>query len=130
MKPPLSSLDPLLHGLISSYLLNLAISIRINLYQKKIENVTYPLEVMAADYYEDDELICKEVTLKDICDKIIHADTVYKPVMPNGLLENDVRITFQLRGVNRKKAWTLNICLEILTVNILALLDEIESRNK
>ncbi len=127
---PSDQTKSVLHSLLSSSLLNLAVSIRVNLYQGLIENKTIPLEAMAADYYEDSELITKSVTIKDVCDKIIHADTVKKPVFPEGLLAHDVILTFQLKGMCRKKTWTLNLCLELFTEGVLILLDEIENSMK
>lgn len=115
-----------LHSMLSSSLLNLAVSIRVNLYQGSIGNRSIPLETMAADFYEDNELITKSVTIKDVCDKIIHAESVTKSAFPKGLLPQDTKNTFQLKGANRKKAWTLNLCLELFVESILMLLDEIE----
>jgi hypothetical protein len=128
-KDPSDNTKSVLHSMLSSSLLNLAVSIRVNLYQKAIDNRLIPLETMAADYYEDDKLISKAVKLKDVCDKIIHADTVTKPIVPGGLLESDVKISFQLKGTNRKKNWTLNLCLDLFAESVLAILDEIE-KNK
>lgn len=115
-----------LQNLLSSSLLHLAVSIRINLYQDIIENRPIPLETMAADYYEDDKLIVRCVSIKDVCDKIIHADTVTKPIFKNFPLEKDEKLTFQLKGSNRDKLWTLNLCLELFTEIILKIVDEIE----
>jgi hypothetical protein len=115
-----------LHSLLSSSLLHLAISIRINLYQGAIKNSKEPLDIITADYYEDLELISQQTTIKDICDKIIHADTVTKPIVPKGLLEPEVKIAFQFKGTNRKEAWTLNLCLDLFTERVLSILDEME----
>ncbi|WP_146742503.1 hypothetical protein [Onishia taeanensis] len=116
----------ILHSLLSSHLLRLAVAIRINLYQESIENITIPVETMVAGYYEDHELIVKPVTIKDICDKIIHADSVTKPIFPKNLLDSDVKISFQLKGTNRKRAWTLNLSLELFAETVLKLLDRID----
>ena len=115
-----------LKSLLSSSLLHLAVSIRINLYQDIIENRPIPLETMAADYYEDEKLIVRCVSIKDVCDKIIHADTVTKPIFKHFPLEKDEKISFQLKGSSRDKLWTLNLCLELFTEIILKLVDEIE----
>jgi hypothetical protein len=115
-----------LQNLLSSSLLHLAVSVRINLYQGIIENRPIPLETMAADYYEDDKLIVRCVSIKDVCDKIIHADTVTKPIFKKFPLEKDEKITFQLKGSNREKLWTLNLCLELFTEIVLKMVDEIE----
>ena len=68
--------------------------------------------------------------MKQVCDKIIHADTVAKPVLPEGLWKGDSKIAIQFKGVEfGKKEWTLNIVLERFTEDVLNLLDEIESKN-
>lgn len=85
-----------------------------------------PLETMAVDYYEDEKLILRCVSLKDVCDKIIHANTVTKPIFKNFSLEKDEKISFQLKGSSRDKLWALNLCLELYTEIILKLVDEIE----
>ena len=128
-KKPSDRTRSVLHSMLSTALLNLAVSIRVNLYQGAIENPLIPLDTMAADYYEDDELISKSITIKDVCDKIIHADTVTKSIFPKGLLYKDAKITFQLKGTNRKKAWTLNLCLELFAELILMVLDKIEGNH-
>lgn len=61
-----------------------------------------------------------------LCDKIILADTVAKPIFKNFPLEKDEKITFQLKGSNRVKLWTLNLCLELFTAIVLKMGDEIE----
>lgn len=125
---PSEQTKSVLHNLLSSTLLNLAVSIRVNLYQGAIENRLIPLDTLAASYYEDDELICKSVRIKDVCDKIIHADTVTKPIVPVGFMYGDNRIAFQLKGKHGKKAWTLDLCLELFSEAVLILLDEIEAK--
>jgi hypothetical protein len=55
-RKPSNKTKSVLHGMLSSALLNLAISIRINLYQNKIKNQSSPLNTLAASYYEDDEI--------------------------------------------------------------------------
>ncbi len=119
-----------LQSLLSSSLLHLAVSIRINLYQDIIDNHSIPLETMAADYYEDDKLIVTSVSIKDVCDKIIHADSVSKPIYKNFPIEKDEKISFQLKGTHRKTLWTLNLCLELFTEFILRIVDEIEFNSK
>ncbi|WGL17869.1 hypothetical protein PVT68_06120 [Microbulbifer bruguierae] len=120
-------MESALQNLISSNLLNLAIAIRINLYQETISNPNIELPESSWLYY-DDELIDRPATLKQVCDKIIHANTVAKPVLPPELWEGNSKIAIQLKGVEfGKKAWTLNIVLERFAEDILNLLDSIES---
>ena len=124
---PSDQTKSVLHSMLSSSLLNLAVSIRINLYQGSIQNIPIPLATMAANFYEDDELITKCVTIKDVCDKIVHADSVTKPAFPEGLLDRDVKIPFQLKGMNRKNTWTMNLCLDLFAETVLTLLDEVDN---
>ena len=123
---PSSRTRSMLHSMLSSSLLNLAVSIRINIYQGVINDYDAPLDRMIASIYQDKELIEKSVTIKDVCDKIIHADTITKPIFPKDQIEPDVKITFQFKGVHRNKAWTLDICLDLFAEAVLKLLDEIE----
>ena len=120
-----------LHSMLSSGLLNLAISIRTNLYQNTIKNRRIPLDTLAASYYEDDELIYKETTIKDVCDKIIHANSITKSVLPRDITRIPVGVevheTFQLKGTKNKRSWTLGLCLDLFAETILKLLDKIES---
>ena len=118
-----------LHSLLSSHLLMLAVSVRINLYQGAIKNFSIPMQTMVAGYYEDDELIVKSPTIKDVCDKIIHADSVTKPILPKNIVDSEVKISFQLKGTNRNKAWTLDLSLELFAETVLELIDSIEQNN-
>jgi len=123
------NLESALQNLISSSLLNLAVAIRVNLYQEAISNPNIELPESSWLYY-DKELIDRPATLKQVCDKIIHADTVAKPVLPEGLWKGDSKIAIQFKGVEfGKKEWTLNIVLERFTEDVLNLLDEIEAKN-
>lgn len=125
-KNPSEQSKSALHSLLSASLLHLAISIRINLYQDTIDNHIIPLESMAADYYENDKLISRQISIKDVCDKIIHADSVKKPIFKDWPLERHEYITIQLRGLNKGKEWTLNLCLELFAQLILEITDKAE----
>lgn len=129
-KNPAENTRSVLHGMLSSSLLNLAVAIRINIYQGHVKGKEEILDQFSASYYEDDELIVKSISVKDVCDKIIHADTVEKPVFPEGVLSDDVKLTFQFKGINRGKAWTLDLCLEVFTESVLKLVDRIELENQ
>jgi len=123
------NLESALQNLISSSLLSLAVAVRVNLYQEAISNPNIELPGSSWLYF-DKELIDRPATLKQVCDKIIHADAVAKPVLPEGLWKGDSKIAIQFKGVEpRKKAWTLNIALESFAEDILNLLDEIEAKN-
>src|SRR5690606_1949398 len=64
--------NTVLQNLVSSTLLHLAVAIRTNLYQNNITGSDILLENSAWLYY-DKELVEKPATLKQVCDKIIHA---------------------------------------------------------
>jgi hypothetical protein len=115
-----------MHSLLSSHMLNLAVAIRINLYQKNIDNSLISKDTMAVGYYEDD-LVVKSATIKDVCDKIIHAESVTKPILPKWLLDGNTKISFQLKGTHNKKSWTLDLCLSLFVEKILAAIDELEA---
>jgi len=125
---PTDQVETVLQNLVSSNLLGLAIAIRVNLYQGTITQPNIELPESAWLYF-DKELVSMPATLKQVCDKIIHADSVTKPIIPSSMVGADTKITIQFKGVEfKKKAWTLNIVLERFAEDILNLLDEIESQ--
>ncbi|WP_434929893.1 hypothetical protein ACRWQM_10175 [Shewanella sp. HL-SH5] len=119
------SVENTLHNLVSSNLLSLVIAIRVNLYQGVIDQPNLDLPDSAWLYY-DAKLVEQPATLKQVCDKIIHADSFSKTVPPSGLIDPDCRIAVQFKGVEFKKAWTLNVVLESFVEDILTLLDSID----
>ncbi len=121
------AIEGAIQNLVSSYLLNLAIAIRVNLYQNKIEFKDVELPESGTLYY-DKELICRPVTLKQVCDKIIHADTVSKPILPSVMMQEDCKICIQFKGTEFKKAWTMDIVLELFAEDVLHILDSIETQ--
>lgn len=119
------SVENTLHNLVSSNLLSLVIAIRVNLYQSIIDQPNLELPDSAWLYY-DAKLIEQPATLKQVCDKIIHADSFSKTMPPYGLIDHECKIAVQFKGVEFKKAWTLNVVLECFVEDILSLLDSIE----
>lgn len=122
------SVETALQNLLSSNLLNLAIAIRVNLYQKKIAKSNIELPDSAWLFYGKD-LTVKPATLKQVCDKIIHADSVGKSIFPNGMWKGESKIAIQFKGVEfGKKNWTLDIVLERFAEDVLNLLNDIEAK--
>ncbi len=118
-----------LQNLVSSTLLHLAIAIRTNIYQKSIKPSHTPLKRSAWLYY-DEELVERPATLKQVCDKIIHADTFSKSIYPKGFLDYEDRVGTQIRGTeHNRKAWTMNLVLDLLAEDILVMVDEIEEQS-
>ena len=114
-----------LHNLVSSNLLSLVIAIRINIYQNVIVQPHLELPESAWLYY-DDKLVEQPATLKQICDKIIHADVFSKAVPNKNTIDPEYKIAVQFKGVEFTKAWTLNVVLERFIEDVLSLLDGLE----
>lgn len=122
------NLSFILKNLLSSNLLNLAIAVRVNIYQLNIKKPDFKMK-NSAWFYLDDAIPLKEqpITLKDLCDKIIHADTVEKLIYREGLISDDCHIALQLRGKQFKKKWTVNVVLEKFAEELLNILDELDN---
>lgn len=123
------STNTVLQNLVSSTLLHLAIAIRTNLYQNKIKGSDIILENSASLYY-DAMLVEHPASLKQVCDKIIHANTFSKFKLPKDFKIGADKIGTQIRGTEQnQKAWTMNLVLDLLAEDILAILDEIENKH-
>jgi len=115
----------ILHEQISCNLLALAIALRVNFYQNQyLEVAQFDVKDYAGMYWED-EMVIVETTVKDVCDKIIHADVFEKSVLPNTIARGSYA-TIQMRGQLRKRKWTLDLCVAVFCEKILFLLDEVE----
>ncbi|MCG7649473.1 MULTISPECIES: hypothetical protein [Alteromonas] len=65
------------------------------------------------------------MTLQQVIDKIIHADEVLKPIVPNSFRNKTLKIAIQFKGTEfGRKKWTMNVILERFAEEILLLLDE------
>ncbi len=116
--------------MLSGSLLNLAVSIRVNLYQDNFENELIPLSSLAASILTEDNLEYKEITIKDVCDKIIHADSVTKPIISNEHLDKDHHVCIQFKGKHHKRFWTMDICLDLFAEHVLSMLDKLENERE
>lgn len=122
------STNTVLQNLVSSTLLHLAVAIRTNLYQDNIKGSDIILANSAWLYY-DKELIEKPATLKQVCDKIIHAKTFSKSKFPKEFAIDADKIATQIRGTEQnRKAWTMNLVLDLFAEDILTMLDEFETK--
>ncbi len=115
-------------NLVSGNLLNLAVAIRINIYQGKFEKQKDFPFTHCGYYYDDENRDIKNFTLKDVCDKIIHADTISKVALPPKIM-GDSKMTIQLQGKHRKRVWTLDLNLERFVETVLNYLDQLEKDN-
>ncbi|ALS99314.1 hypothetical protein [Lacimicrobium alkaliphilum] len=118
-----------LQNVVSSHVLQLAIALRTNLYQKRIPYSDEPLAQSSWLYY-DEELRERPATLKQVCDKIIHADSVSKNVYPKVLTEHTDKICTQFKGKEFSKgSWTMNVAIDVFAEEVLHILDEIEQND-
>ncbi|HLO64939.1 MAG TPA: hypothetical protein VK165_18410 [Azonexus sp.] len=125
---PSKSIQRVLSGSLSSGLLHFAIAIRVNIYQSSLMGLeTTDLPWWASLYYKD-ELKTKPINLKTICDKIIHANTVDKSVLPAELTRGS-KMCMQFVGLHNKREWVMDIPVSSFVEYVFALLDEVESKN-
>jgi hypothetical protein len=107
--------------LFAMTLLNLAISIRVSL-RDEPEYSSPASGVQACGLFEVDASGVEGFTVKDVCDKIIHADDIFKPPEA-GVAGAGCR----LRGTYRGKFWEFGLGVSIFCEFVLAWLDRIES---
>lgn len=107
--------------LLSEKLLALAISIRTKFYQgvpwKGTEH--YLLERHIDNSDGRDVRIPETLTIKDVCDKIIHADTVERDI-----IESEWGYTTVFAGKKRNDPWTLILSISLFAEGVLTWLDE------
>jgi hypothetical protein len=110
--------------MISSAALQLAAALRVNIYQGKIPKNAPIDQNIAAIYYSDRTRI-QAIDVKLISDKILHADTLSKDVLPKEVV-GDAKPMFHLEGTHRGRTWYLDVCLDLLAERILEMLDDLE----
>jgi len=115
-------------NLVSSSILSLAVSIRINLYQNNFKDIANVDLSHCAHYYSHSNMKQKEISIKDVCDKIIHANDFFKNAFPKELNLGEHKVWSQFNGVHRKENWTLNISVEHFVEAVLNYLDVIEDQ--
>lgn len=108
--------------LVTSKLLMLAISLRMKLYQG-VSNVGTDMYVIDCGFLDETtngKKIARSFGIKDICDKLIHADEVRRDLTDgmNGL-------STTLLGINRGTPWTFHISMSLFTEAVLNWLDEL-----
>ena len=115
-------------NLVSGTLLNLAVSIRINIYQGIFQEHERCHLTHCGFYYDDEKLVGKDFTIKDVCDKIIHAESISKEALPPELLRG-AKVVMQLKGTHQGRRWTLDLSIELFTEAVLNYLDDIETNH-
>jgi hypothetical protein len=108
--------------LISENLLALAVSIRTKFYQGTPWTNTeqYLLERYIDDTVGRDVGERKPLTIKDVCDKIIHAEAIERDIF-----ESEWGYTTSLTGSKNGTAWTLILSMSLFAEAVLTWLDEL-----
>jgi|SRR6266850_1090696 len=108
--------------LLSTALLNLAISIRVSLAREPKYTSTGRIEP-AGIFLQGGPALGRGFTVKDICDKLIHADQIRKPIEPG------VRgAGCELSGSQFGQPWVVGLGVQIFCEYVLQWLDELEER--
>ncbi|MBK8101413.1 MAG: hypothetical protein IPK26_30390 [Planctomycetes bacterium] len=110
--------------LFSTALLNLAISIRVSL-NRDPEYTATSGGILACGLFDDagphDD---GRFSIKDVCDKLIHAEQITKPIEPGAS-----GVGCELVGRHHKRQWRFGLGVQILTEWVLAWLDRIDNRS-
>jgi hypothetical protein len=109
--------------LLSTSLLNLVISIRVSL-NSEPDYTRRDGGISNCGLFEDGGPNGDgSFSIKDVCDKLIHADHIFKPI------EKGVKgACCKLVGSYRGKSWELGLGVQILSEYVLKWLDEIDDR--
>ncbi len=109
---------------LSTSLLSLAVAVRTLLYQGIEEKASCP-NVTCCGFYESDNPEDKAlVSIKDICDKIIHADSIARYFEKTQ--EVDQNPITSIKGMHNKKSWNLEISISLFCEAILNWMDKLE----
>jgi hypothetical protein len=107
--------------LLSTTLLNLAISIRVSLGTEP-EYASNGIVEPAAIFLQG-RPDTGGFSIKDICDKLIHADRIYRPKEPGV-----VGAGCELSGRHKGQQWVLGLGVRIFSEYVLRWLDQLEER--
>jgi hypothetical protein len=114
------------HKLMSGSLKKLAIAIQRNIYHKNLKRKDYPILAGGSSYYVNYRHVSKDFNIKDICDKIINADSVSNDLIPTEDF-GDRKITTLFTGEHHGEAWALYLSVECFVEAILNFLDRLEA---
>jgi hypothetical protein len=122
---PSKATQSVLKTSLSTNLLHLAIAIRVNIYQSSLRGLENRELPWWASMYYTDEMRSGPINLKTICDKIIHANSVDKSVLPSSI-SNGSKVCMHFVGTHNKREWVMDIPIDLFVEYVLGLLDEIE----
>jgi hypothetical protein len=111
---------------LSGFLLNLAIAIRVNIYQNNFGRHKDHFINHCGGIYDKDELQIAHLTIKDVCDKIIHADYFLKEAYPPDQF-GKCKMCIQMKGSYQKRKWIMDLSIELFSEAVLNYLDSLEN---
>jgi hypothetical protein len=106
---------------LSSSLLNLAVAVRTLLYQghSELKCISY------CGFYESENPKDRaSVTIKDICDKIIHADSIERE-LESSLYPDEKPVT-TIKGKRGKSQWVMDISVSLFCESVLNWANELD----
>jgi hypothetical protein len=113
---------------LSTSLLSLVVAVRTLLYQGIEDKVPCP-NVTCCGFYESKNPKDKaSLSVKDICDKIIHADSIARYFEKTQ--DTDQKPVTIITGEYHNKSWNLEISISLFCESILNWMDELEKHNK
>lgn len=100
----------------------LAISLRIKFYQGVSDSDTndYVIDCGFLDSSTKGALIEQSFSIKDVCDKLIHADAVERK-----FTDSESGLLTILRGSHRRSPWTFHISISLFADSVLNWLDDL-----
>jgi hypothetical protein len=106
---------------LSSSLLNLAVAVRTLLYQGHIDLKC----ISYCGFYESDNPKDRaSVTIKDICDKIIHAESLERELESSPYPDNKPVTT--IKGSHGKSEWVMDISVSLFCESVLNWVNELD----
>jgi len=106
----------------SEKLLTLAIALRTNFYQGIPSRDTLRFVGHSAFMLVSEREEIRDYTIKDVCDKIIHADSITRP-----LNDGTAQPITQIRGKHRGEPWTLHISTGLFCEGLLNWLEALSA---
>ena len=113
--------------LLTSKLLSLAVAIRTKFYQSLVAESSIGFVLHSGIFFKEGEDDPENVSfsIKDVCDKIIHANSVERLLSSS----QDALIT-DFKGVQGKREWLLSISISLFTEGVLNWIEHLEEEQQ
>jgi hypothetical protein len=113
-------------GLLSTHLLQLAVAIRTNIYQGLLEGDSEKFVTHCGflDIEDGEKERTVPFSIKDVCDKIIHADKISRELSDESV--GSGRSVTVILGSRGKEKWKMSISIELFCEAVLNWLDDVD----